>query len=125
EHEHVAVGRGQPRADAAGDLVAHTRVAVLHAVALRVAHAPELVQVTRHRACGAHDHVARRARLIHRADHRALRHRRVVDRVLLADLRVPLGMELLGYGAIALVDDPLRRGKGLETGPRITEERQG
>ena len=59
QHVHLALRRRQLDADAAGDLVAHARVAVLDVVALRVARAPELVQVARHRARGAHDDVGR------------------------------------------------------------------
>src|SRR5215217_462796 len=53
----LALGGCHLYAEAACDLVAHRRVAVLDVVALRVARPPELVQVPRHRACGAHHHV--------------------------------------------------------------------
>ena len=47
-HEHLALGRGHLDAEPAGDLVAHAREAVLDVVALRVARAPQLVQVAGH-----------------------------------------------------------------------------
>ena len=80
EHVDVALGRGHLHADAAGDLVAHARVAVLDVVALRVAGAPELVQVARHRARGADDDARRRRGVVDRAEHLALRRQRPVAR---------------------------------------------
>ena len=62
QHVDLALGRGHLHAEPAGDLVAHARVAVLDVVALRVARAPELVQVAGHRARGADDDVGRRRR---------------------------------------------------------------
>ena len=57
-HEHLALGRRELDPDPAGDLVAHARVAILDVVALRVARAPQLVQVARHRSGGAHHDIA-------------------------------------------------------------------
>ena len=70
--EHVAVRAGQPDAEPAGDLVAHAGVAVLDVVALRVPDLPQLVQVTGHRAGGAHDDVARVGEVVDQAEHLAL-----------------------------------------------------
>ena len=108
-HVDLAVGRGELDAEAAGDLVAHARVAVLDVVALRVARAPQLVQVAGHRARRAHDDVARAGDAVDDAEHLALRGQRAVaERVGLLDGRVPLGGEpggalgVVGVGAAAL-----------------------
>ena len=96
EHVAAVVGEGHP--EGAGDLVAHAGVAVLHVVALAVAHPPELVQVTGHRAGRAQHHVTWVAELVDGADHGGLGQqprgqpvgdlvRRVVGR---RHLRVPL-----------------------------------
>jgi hypothetical protein len=59
QDEHFAIGVGQLRAQAAGDLIPHAGVAVLDVVALRVPGAPQLMQVTRHGPGGADHHVGR------------------------------------------------------------------
>src|SRR5439155_21092152 len=93
-------------AEAAGDLVAHARVAVLHVVPLRVARSPELVQVTRHRAGRADNDILRSRGVVDRADHRALRRRIVLDRIEARDLRVPVAIQPRGILAIRIVDRP-------------------
>ena len=92
-------------------------------VPLRVTRPPELVQIARERPGCAHDDVPWSGRFVDRADDRALRRRRLLHRVEPRDLGVPLGVQLLGLRAIALVDDPLGAGERLEAGPRIAEER--
>ena len=96
EHVDLPLGRRELDAEAARDLVAHARVAVLDVVALRVARAPELVQVAGHRAGGADDDVGRRGRVVDGADHRALRGRVVLDRVEARHLGVPLAVRRAG-----------------------------
>src|SRR5438874_7917808 len=104
---HVAVGAGQPRAQAAGDLVAHAGVPVLDVVALRIPGPPQLVQVARHRTGGAHDHVARPGAVVDRADHLGLGRQRFVAQVVgaLHDA-VPLGGEPACAVAVRGVDRP-------------------
>ena len=93
-HEHLALRVGHLHAQPAGDLVAHARVAVLDVVALRVARAPELVQVAGHAARGADDDVARAADAVDDADHLGLgRERAVAGRVGGLDRGVPLARE--------------------------------
>ena len=75
-HDHFALGPRHLHAEAAGDLVAHARVAVFDVVAAGRARAPELVQLAGQRAGGADDDVvagesARES--LHRADHVARR----------------------------------------------------
>ena len=120
-HEHVAVGGSEAHAEAAGDLVAHRRVAVLDVVALRVARPPQLVEVARHRARRADDDVARTARGVDRADHLGLgRQRAVAQRVRALDGRVPVAGQARRLRSVAVVDRP-----ALERGGQPLERRTG
>ena len=126
-HVDLAVGRGELDPEAAGDLVAHARVAVLDVVALRVARAPQLVQVAGHRAGGADDDVARPGDAVDDADHLALGGaRRVAERVRALDGRVPLGGEARGALAVGGVGAPaLERGvERLQAVAGVGDERQ-
>jgi hypothetical protein len=126
-HEHVAVRGREPDAQAAGDLVAHRRVAVLDVVALRVARPPQLVEVARHRARGADDDVPRGARGVDRADDLGLgRQRGVAQGVGPLDGRVPVAGQAGRLGAVAVVDSPAleRAAECLERRPRVGDERR-
>ncbi len=90
--EDVPVGAGHLDAEPAGDLVAHAGVAVLDVVPLRVAGAPQLVQVAGHRPGRAHHDVPRAGELVDRPDHLGLGGQRPVpERVGLLHGRVPGG----------------------------------
>src|SRR5215208_1681843 len=92
----LALWGGHLHAEAAGYLVAHRRVAVLDVVALRVARSPELVQVPRHRAGRAHNHVLGLGERVHSPYDLALRRQRTVpQRVEPLDLPVPLSRSFL------------------------------
>ena len=103
------------------------RVAVLDVVALRVARAPQLVQVAGHRARRAHDDVARAGDAVDDAEHLALRGQRAVaERVGLLDGGVPLGGEpagalgVVGVGGVALQ----RAAQLLQALASVADERQ-
>ena len=64
DHVDLALRRGHAHAQPAGNLVAHARVAVFEVVALRIARAPQLVQVAGQAAGGADDDVARPERRV-------------------------------------------------------------
>ena len=74
----LAVRRRHFCSQAAGDLVPHAGVAVLDVVALRVTRPPQLVEVARHRPCGAHDDVTRCAYLVDHPDYFGLGRERLV-----------------------------------------------
>ena len=113
-------------ADAAGDLVAHARVAVLDVVALRVARAPELVQVARHRPRRADDDASRRRRVVDRADHLALRRQRgVAQPVQARHLCVPLHVQARGLGAVGVVDGAGPRAPSRAARGRRARRRRG
>ena len=73
EDVDLAGGVGHLGAQAAGNLVAHAGVAVLHVVAVRCACAPQLVQVAGMAASGRENDIARTGGIPYRADDRALR----------------------------------------------------
>src|SRR5215211_929445 len=126
-HVDLALGRGHLDAKAASDLVPHARVAVLDVVALRVAGAPELVQIPRHRARRAHHHVLRRREGVDRPDDLALaRQRLVLQRIQSLDLPVPLLVQagvLLPVVPVHLVagEGP---GEGFDRCPGIPDQRE-
>src|SRR3989442_13794500 len=78
----LTLGSGQLHAQAAGDLVAHRRVAVLDVVALGVSGAPELVEVAGHRSRRANDHVWGPGQLSDWADDLGLRRQGTVSEVI-------------------------------------------
>ena len=123
ERVHLAVGRRELHTKGAGDLVAHTRVAVLDVVLLAIACAPELVKVAGHRARSAHDDVRGRGPLVHGPDDLALRgQRRVSDRVQPGHLRVPRAPELRGFRAIPALNAIVDLGERLESGARVRND---
>src|SRR2546430_871507 len=78
ERVDLALRRGELHAERPRDLVPHARIAVFDVVLLAVARPPELVEISRQRARGAHHHVRRRGVLVHRADDLALRRERLL-----------------------------------------------
>ena len=73
QHVHAAVGRRHFHAEAPGDLISHAGVAVLEVIALRIARAPQLVQIAGKTAGRAHDDVGRCECFLKSADHLRLR----------------------------------------------------
>ena len=90
-------------AEAAGDLVAHARIAVFHVVAERRRRLPVLVQFARKPARCAHHHVARRGVALNRAD----------------DLRVGGQFGIGGIGIARRLDEPPRLLVARLGGPRV------
>src|SRR5215204_1457920 len=87
----LALGGRHLHTEAAGDLIAHARVAVFDVVALRVARPPELVQIPRHRTCSANDDVFGIRERIHRPNELALgRQRPMIQGIEPPNLGVPL-----------------------------------
>ena len=84
-HEHLARRIGHLHAQPAGDLVAHARVAVLEVIRVRLARAPQLVEIARQAARRTDHHVLRpRERIRPR---RPARSGRTAARVARADVR--------------------------------------
>ena len=123
--EHLALGCREFHADAGGYLVAHARVAVLDVVLLRIARAPQLVQLAGQRARGADDDVLRTCRLVHGADHLALgRQRPVASTVRRVHGAVPLGLELGDLAPVRVVDTMIDAHERLEDDARIADDLQ-
>ena len=127
QHVDLTFRRRQLDPEAARDLITHAGVPVLDVVALRVARPPELVQLARHRARGADDHVGGGGRIVDGADHLALRRqRRVAEPVEAGDLGVPFLVQtgrLLPIAKVDLVAGE-QLGQRLQRLPRVAHERQ-
>ena len=130
-HEHPPAGLGHRDADAPRDLVAHRRVAVLEVVAAGPRRAPQLVEVARQAARGAHHDAVLSRCLVDQPDRLGLRDmRRRPEATHPVHLGDPRGPE-------AVLVRPLFRGDTgpaarlecgcqlLERDPRIPDERDG
>ena len=116
----LALRRGELHAERPRDLVPHARIAVFHVVLLAVARPPELVEISRERARGAHHHVRRRGELVHRADDLALRRERLVaEGVEPCHLGIPLASERRALVAVRLVDAIGDLGERLQCRARV------
>ena len=100
-HEHVARRIGHLHAQAAGNLVAHARIAILEVIGVRPGRAPQLVQIAGDAAGRADHHVLGSRKLVDGADNFTLRERR--HRALPVhpiDLGIPLPPAGVKRGAI-------------------------
>ena len=126
QHDDLALWIRHLDADAAGDLVAHARVAVFDVVGAGTRGAPELVQFARQRSGGADDDVVRRRvrmRALHCADHFALvRQRRRSDFAAADDCGDGFAPRLRGGDGAFL---PLARRRPAGAAPRERVERRG
>ena len=96
-------------------------------ILLGIARPPQLVQVARHRAGGAHDDVARGGRVIDRADDLALRRQRFMTEVVQAvDLAIPLLVQAGGQVAVGSVNHIAAqpRAERGDAGAGIADQRQ-
>src|SRR6516225_8854770 len=126
EHEDLAVRGGHLGPQAAGDLVAHARVAVLDVVLLRVPGPPQHLQVAGHAAGRLHDHVPLVHELVERAEDLGLGRQRLVAQVVRVLHHLPpVRVRAVDPGGVLRVDVVAGQllGQRLEPGPGVGDER--